>query len=38
MLVPIRLQVPDEEAEKAKGLLKQFDNAPILPEGDVDSV
>ena len=34
ILVPIRLQVPDEDAEKAKKLLKQFDNASVVPESD----
>jgi hypothetical protein len=38
MLVPIRLQVPEEQAEKAKVLLEQFDNASILPESDVEAV
>ena len=34
ILVPIRLQVPDEDAEKAKKLLVQFDNASVVPESD----
>ena len=38
MLVPIRLQVPEEQAEKAKCLLQQFDNAPALLESDNDAV
>ena len=29
-LVPIRLQVPDEQAEQATELLAQYDNAPTL--------
>ena len=31
-LVPIRLQVPEEQAEQAKALLAQFDDAPTVPE------
>ena len=38
MLVPIRLQVSEDEVEKAKVLLEQFDNAPTLPECDADAV
>ena len=38
MLVPIRLQVSDEQVERAKGLLEQFDNAPVLTENDDDAV
>ncbi len=34
MLVPIRLQVPDEQAERAKDLLEQFDSAPALSDDD----
>ena len=34
MLAPIRLQVPDEQAEKAKDLLEKFDNAPAIPDSD----
>jgi len=37
MLVPIRLQVPDDQAAKAKELLEQFDNAPVLPESAEDA-
>lgn len=38
ILIPIRLQVPEEQAEKAKVLLEQFDNAPILPESEDNAV
>ena len=38
MLAPIRLQVPEEQAEKAKDLLKKFDNAPEISESDADTV
>ena len=38
MLVPIRLQVPEEQAEKAKDLLEQFDNASAISESDGDAV
>lgn len=38
MLVPIRLQVPEEQAVKAKDLLEQFDAAPTLSESDDDTV
>jgi hypothetical protein len=31
-LVPIRLQVPEEQVEQAKALLAQFDNAPVVSE------
>lgn len=31
-LVWIRLQVPEEQAEQAKALLAQFDNAPVVSE------
>jgi len=31
-LVPIRLQVPEEQAEQAKVLLAQFDDAPAASE------
>ncbi len=31
-LVPIRLQVPEAQAEQARALLAQFDDAPINPE------
>jgi hypothetical protein len=32
LLVPIRLQVPDADVEKAEALLKEFANAPLLDE------
>jgi hypothetical protein len=38
LLVPIRLQVPEEQAEKAKDLLEQFDNASAISESDGDAV
>jgi len=31
-LVPIRLQLPEEQAEQAQALLAQFDNAPVVAE------
>jgi hypothetical protein len=34
ILVPIRLQVSEEDVEKAKRFLKQFDNASVVPESD----
>jgi len=38
LLLPIRLQVPEEQAEKAKDLLEQFDNASAISESDGDAV
>lgn len=32
LLVPVRLQVPDDQAEQASALLKEFDAEPIVPE------
>jgi len=32
LLVPIRLQVPDEQAERAAALLHAFDKAPQVDE------
>ena len=33
-LVPLRLQVPEEQVEQAKTLLTQFDNAPAVSDSD----
>ncbi len=33
LLVPIRLQVPEEQAERALALLKEFEDAPSVAEG-----
>jgi len=33
-LVPIRLQVPDEQVKQAKALLTQFDNAPAVTDNE----
>lgn len=30
LLVPIRLQVPEEQAEKALALLQKFEDAPLV--------
>ena len=35
-LVPIRLQVPEEQAEQAEALLAQFDAAPTDSEIELD--
>lgn len=32
LLVPIRLQVPEEQAEQALALLKEFEDAPPVTE------
>jgi|LakMenEpi03Aug12_release.lakeMendotaPanAssembly.Ray.scaffolds.fasta_scaffold3047435_1 hypothetical protein len=33
-LVPIRLQVPDDQTEAAVNLMKEFEDSPIIPELD----
>jgi hypothetical protein len=33
-LVPIRLQVPEEQVEQANALLTQFDNAPAVTDDE----
>ncbi len=34
LLIPIRLQVSEDQAEQAISLIKQFEDSPILPETD----
>jgi hypothetical protein len=34
MLIPIRLQVPEDQAETAISLIRKFEEAPALPEAD----
>jgi len=36
-LVPIRLQVPEEQVEQAKALLTDFDNAPEVTDNETDN-
>jgi hypothetical protein len=38
MLIPIRLQVPDKQVQRAKELLKRYDNAPVLAKNNDDAV
>jgi hypothetical protein len=35
-LVPIRLQVPENQVEQAKALLTEFDNAPEGTDNEID--
>ena len=35
-LVPIRLQVPEEQVEQAKALLTEIDNAPDVTDNETD--
>ena len=32
MLIPIRLQVPDDQAEEAYSLIQTFENSPIISD------
>jgi len=34
LLIPIRLQVPEDQVETAVSLIKQFEDSPVLPEAD----
>ena len=34
LLFPIRLQVPEDQVEKAISSIKQFEDSPVLPETD----
>lgn len=36
-LVPIRLQVPEEQVEQAKALLTEIDNAPEVTDNNTDN-
>lgn len=36
-LVPIRLQVPEEQVEQAKALLIEIDNAPEVTDNNTDN-